>query len=80
MLEDLDLTLAMDEEEWNAVSDRLKTRLGVLQQRARALKIPMVIVFEGWGASGKGDKISRLIANLDPRGYSVYSIVAPTAD
>lgn len=80
MLENLDLDVRMEKEEWDAVSDGLKQKLGVLQQRIRALKIPMVLVFEGWGASGKGDKISRLITNLDPRGFSVHSILAPTAD
>ena len=77
MLENLDLDMWMDQAEWDAVSGELKKKLGVLQQRARALKIPTVIVFEGWGASGKGDKLSRLITNLDPRGFSVHSITAP---
>ena len=80
MLENLDLDVRMEKEEWDAVSDGLKQKLGVLQQRIRTLKIPMVLVFEGWGASGKGNKISRLITNLDPRGFSVHSILAPTAD
>lgn len=80
MLENLDLEARMEKEQWDEVSGGLKQKLGVLQQRMRALKIPMVIVFEGWGASGKGDKISRLITNLDPRGFSVHSILAPTAD
>ena len=79
-LEALDLTCKLEAEEWEAVSGPLKKRLGVLQQRARALKIPTILVFEGWGASGKGEMISRLIANLDPRGYAVYSITSPTAD
>ncbi|WP_278941307.1 polyphosphate:AMP phosphotransferase [Anaerotruncus colihominis] len=80
MLENLDLDMWMDQAEWDAVSGELKKKLGVLQQRARALKIPTVIVFEGWGASGKGDKLSRLITNLDPRGFSVHSITAPSTD
>ena len=50
MLENLDLDMWMDQAEWDAVSGELKKKLGVLQQRARALKIPTVIVFEGWGA------------------------------
>lgn len=80
MLEDLDLDLTMAKAEWDAASGDLALRLGVLQQKLRTLKIPVVIVFEGWGASGKGSMISRLITNLDPRGFSVYSISAPTAD
>ncbi len=39
-----------------------------------------IIVFEGWDASGKGGAIRRLTEKLDPRGYDVYPIAAPTAD
>ncbi len=80
MLEELDLKAKMEKDEWEQASKELKRKLGVLQQRMRELKIPMVIVFEGWGASGKGSLISRLITNLDPRGFSVYSVIAPTDD
>ncbi len=79
-LEELDLSCKLTAEAWDELSDQLKKRLGVLQQRARTLKIPTILIFEGWGASGKGEMISRLIANLDPRGYAVYSITAPSED
>ena len=55
-------------------------KLAVLQQRMKAKKLPVVILFEGWGASGKGAIISKLIAELDPRGFKVYSTGAPTQD
>lgn len=80
MLRELDLEQRLDEAAWDGVSEVLKTRLGVLQQEIRARKIPVVILFEGWGASGKGSMISRLISNLDPRGFSVYSIGMPTVE
>ncbi len=80
MLEELDLHLKMEKEEWNACKETLWRRLSVLQQRARELKIPTIILFEGWGASGKGLMISRLIQNLDPRGFSVHNIIEPTAE
>ena len=35
-----------------------------------------MVVFEGWGASGKGTMISRLIQPLDPRGFKVFTIQA----
>lgn len=37
-----------------------------------------IIVFEGWDASGKGGAIRRLTERLDPRGYDVIPISAPT--
>jgi polyphosphate kinase 2 (PPK2 family) len=38
---------------------------------------PVVIVFEGWDAAGKGGVIKRITEKLDPRGFVVYPISAP---
>jgi len=40
----------------------------------------VVIVFEGWDAAGKGGSIKRLTEELDPRGYEVIPVPAPTAE
>src|SRR4051794_1783028 len=37
-----------------------------------------VLAFEGWDASGKGGAIKRLTAQMDPRGYKVWPISAPS--
>lgn len=39
-----------------------------------------VIVLEGWDAAGKGGAIRRVTEKLDPRGYQVYPIAAPSAE
>ena len=57
-----------------------QTRIGALQQRIKNAKIPVIILFEGWGASGKGNIISKLISELDPRGFKVYTTGAATSD
>ena len=31
----------------------------------------MIILFEGWGAAGKGTLISDMLQNLDPRSFKV---------
>lgn len=49
-------------------------KLNLLQQKIKELKIPVIILFEGWGASGKGHIISKIIKTLDPRGFKVYTI------
>ena len=41
---------------------------------------PLVVVFEGWDASGKGGAITRLVAPLDPRHVRVAQFAAPTED
>lgn len=40
-------------------------------------KIPILILFEGWDAAGKGGAIKRLVQNFDPRGYEVIPVSAP---
>jgi polyphosphate kinase 2 (PPK2 family) len=42
--------------------------------------VPVVIVFEGWDASGKGGTIRRLTESLDPRGFVVHPIAAPAGE
>ena len=41
---------------------------------------PLLVLFEGWDASGKGGAIKRLVSPLDPRHVRVASFAAPTAD
>ena len=40
-------------------------------------KIPVIVLFEGWGASGKGSTISKVIKNIDPRFFKVATMSAP---
>lgn len=73
MLEKVDLEKSVDKESYKRVSDELSARLGVLQRKCKAEKIPVIIVFEGLDAAGKGVQINRLIKPLDPRGFDVYA-------
>lgn len=41
-------------------------------------QLPIVIAFCGWDAAGKGGCIKRLVQSIDPRGYDVTPIAAPT--
>jgi polyphosphate kinase 2 (PPK2 family) len=43
-------------------------------------KRPVIMVFEGWDAAGKGGAIKRITEKLDPRGYVVYPISAPQGE
>ena len=40
--------------------------------------LPVVMVYCGWDAAGKGGCIKRLVQSIDPRGYEVVPIAAPT--
>lgn len=53
------------------------TEIGILQQSVKEHKLPVIILFEGWGAAGKGSLIANLIKNFDPRGFKAYTTAAP---
>ncbi|MBN2423693.1 MAG: hypothetical protein JXB44_01620 [Calditrichaceae bacterium] len=80
MLKDTDLSQKISKEEYKSNEKELEYKLARLQRRARELKIPVIIVFEGWDAAGKGTLINDLILPLDPRGFSVYSTFTPNQE
>ena len=80
MLEQIDLTKSIVKKEYHEKIDRLETRLAELQRECRTLGIPVIIVFEGFGAAGKGVQINRLIHPLDPRGFQVFAISGESED
>ena len=41
-------------------------------------KIPFIIAYEGWDAAGKGGNIMRIARYMNPLGYDVIPITAPT--
>ncbi len=83
-LEDADLSLKLSKSEG-------VRRLECAQKRLLALRLqsagligdgrlgpPLLVLFEGWDASGKGGAIRRLTAQLDPRHVRVSEFAAPT--
>jgi len=74
MLEKIDLSKAMNKKEYNDLAEKLQMELSKLQRDCKDLNIPIMIALEGWGASGKGTLINRLINPLDPRGFKVFTI------
>lgn len=80
MLEKVDLTKSMDKTEYKAKMPGLKARLGELQRQCKSQNIPVIIVFEGFGASGKGLQIGKVIQSLDPRGFQVHAVKGETEE
>ena len=78
MLEKIDLKRITSKEEYKALSKNFREQLSVLQQQVLKKKLPVIVLFEGWGAAGKGALISDLILNLDPRWCKVHSVTQPT--
>lgn len=78
----LDMTDARIEtaEEYDRRLGKLQKELLRIQQTYWHEKRRAIIVFEGWDAGGKGGAIRRLTEPLDPRGFHVWPISAPTAE
>lgn len=77
ILETVDLTRAYTKDEYKPILEKYQEDLRRLQFAVYRQGIPVVIVFEGWDAAGKGGCIIRLTNSLNPRGYIVDPISAP---
>jgi len=77
MLERLDLSLKMPRDEYDRWLKILQADLHQLAYLAYLQKLPVILVFEGMDAAGKGGTIKRLTEKMDPRGYVVWPISAP---
>lgn len=80
MLATIDLSREVGKTEYRKAKPELDLKLAELQRRAHQLGIPVLVVFEGWGAAGKGTQINELLSPLDPRGVSVISALAPNEE
>ncbi len=80
MLEKVDLSKKLKKEEAKAKLEKMGVELSHLQRECKAANIPIMIAFEGIGASGKGVQINKLIQALDPRGFDVYTVNRETEE
>lgn len=77
MLENLDPTKKLKRKEWDELREPLHGRLKVLQAAAHRTAMPVIVLFEGWDAAGKGPCIAQLTQALDPGGFAVWQIRSP---
>jgi polyphosphate kinase 2 (PPK2 family) len=80
VLESIDLNADIRKSEYKTQMSAMEIQLSALQRRAIERGVPVIVVFEGWDAAGKGDLINRLILSLDPRHFSVHAIREPSDD
>ncbi len=77
MLEETDLSLSLSKRAFKLVMHGQIQRMYELEHLAYTTQVPVIILFEGWDAAGKGTVISRLTERLDPRGFKVLPTQAP---
>jgi polyphosphate kinase 2 (PPK2 family) len=81
ILDKVDTTLAItDKQEYREKLTALQVRMRELEFEIFKHRLPVIIVYEGWDAGGKGGNIKRVVEKLDPRGYSVIPIAAPQGE
>ena len=80
MLKRIDVSKKLAKDEYKKTIDALGVRLGEAQRACRDEKVPVIVLFEGWSAAGKGSRIGSLIRSLDPRGFEVFTIQTPSEE
>ncbi len=78
VIRQLDLSLKLDDEQYDDKLARYQGKLPRLARRLHDAGRSMILVFEGPDAAGKGGAIRRLTAAMDARLYRVISVGAPT--
>ena len=71
MLKTFDLERDAAKKNIDSSLSELQIELARLQRKIKDANLPVLVIFEGWDASGKGTLINELIQELDPRGYRV---------
>lgn len=74
MLKDYIRSERLTGEELDEKTEQLRETLSSLHVRLQKKKIPVLVVFEGWGAAGKGSVLGKIIKNIDPRFFKVATM------
>jgi len=80
MLDTLDLSLSLDKATYQSEIDGLMHQVRSLAYACWEKKLPVIVVLEGWAASGKGKLVKQMVGYMDPRGFQVYPILYPTQE
>lgn len=77
-LKGVDYQLRLDPEDYRRELKHEQKRLYELELEMYLKRIPMIIMYEGQDAAGKGGNIKRVAQALDARSYTVFPSPAPT--
>jgi AMP-polyphosphate phosphotransferase len=77
-LSEVPLDRGLDKRAYEKRLAALQLELRRIQQAYLAGGERGIVVFEGWDAAGKGGTIRRMSSVLDPRGFKVWPIAAPS--
>ncbi len=80
MLERLDSTKRLSQKQYDEQIGKAQVALRELEFEIFNNQVPVLCLFEGWDAAGKGGVIKRMTEVLDPRGFTVSSFAAPRGE
>ena len=78
MLKDFVKAAKPDEEQITKEVKQAREKLAVYQMKIKEAKLPVMVIFEGWGSAGKGSVIGRVIRSIDPRFFTVKTMGDPS--
>ncbi|KAA0970112.1 polyphosphate kinase [Aureimonas fodinaquatilis] len=76
----LDMTVRLEKADYKERLKKVQKKFVKIQQAYLRTGDSAAIVFEGWDAAGKGGTIRRMSTVMDPRGFKVWPIAAPSPD
>lgn len=74
MLKNRELAVRPPQEELKSRLKAARERLAAQQMQIKEHKLPVLVLLEGWGTSGKGSTVGQVIRNIDPRFFKVASL------
>ncbi len=77
-VDEVDHSLVLDPISYKEQLKAEQARLNALEMEMYQKRIPLMIMYEGWDAAGKGGNIKRVAQALDARAYTVFPSPAPT--
>lgn len=77
-VDDIDHTLVLDVTTYKQELKAEQKRLNELEMEMYQARVPLMVMYEGWDAAGKGGSIKRVAQALDARAYTIFPSPAPT--
>ncbi len=77
-VEAMNHSLSIDPDDYKHKLKKLQRRLFRLENLMFQARIPLIVMYEGWDAAGKGGNIKRVAQALDARAYTIIPSPAPT--
>lgn len=77
-VDSIDNSLSLEVEEYREQLKKEQKRFAKLELEMYRKRVPLILMFEGWDAAGKGGAIKRIAQAIDARAYTIFPSPAPT--